>query len=145
MAVSQACRCAHARVGEPCRNAAVHVTGRCCTISQLVLLPLLRHKGRPQPRYKFCITTPPLARPHALASALPCAQADHVVHVAGRIMAVLGRVAPPSWCAQACFPAQPVVCHYTVEPVVCLLSLLRGTIQPSLLCACSACCLPQYS
>ena len=42
------------------------------------------------------IMTPPLARPHALASARPCVQAGRVVRVASRIVVVLGRVAPPS-------------------------------------------------
>ena len=36
--------------------------------------------------------------------------------------------------------SMPAVCHNTVEPAVCLLSLLHATIQLSLLCACSACC-----
>ena len=47
-------------------------------------------------------------------------------------------------CACSAFyvPAQPAVCHNTVEPVVCLLNLLYATIQMSLLCACSGCCVP---
>ena len=47
-----------------------------------------------------------------------------VVSTASSIVALPGRVSPPSWRAQACVPAQPAVC---------LLSLL---------CACSACCVP---
>ena len=39
-------------------------------------------------------------------------------------------------CAKACVPTQPAVC---------LLSLLYATIQRSLLCACSAFYMPQYS
>ena len=39
-------------------------------------------------------------------------------------------------------PAQPSICHNTTEPIVCLLSLLYATIQPSLLYACSCCCMP---
>ena len=42
-------------------------------------------------------------------------------------------------------PVQPSICHNTAEPTVCLLSLLYATIQPSLLCACSAFYVPQYS
>ena len=41
--------------------------------------------------------------------------------------------------------AQPSICHNTAEPVVCLLSLLYATIQPSLLCACSAFYMTQYN
>ena len=42
-------------------------------------------------------------------------------------------------------PAQPSVCHNTAEPTVCLFSLLYATIHSSLLCACSAFYMPQYS
>ena len=43
----------------------------------------------------------------------------------------------------ACYvSAQPAVCHNTAEPAVCLLSLLCATIQLSVLCVCSACCVP---
>ena len=41
--------------------------------------------------------------------------------------------------------AQPSICHNTAKPTVCLLSLLYATIQLSLLCACSAFYMPQYS
>ena len=47
--------------------------------------------------------------------------------------------------AQACVPAQASICHNTAEPIVCLLSLLYATIQPSLLCACLTFYMPQYS
>ena len=47
--------------------------------------------------------------------------------------------------AQAYVPAQASICHNTTEPTVCLLSLLYATIQPSLLCACSAFYMPQYN
>ena len=47
--------------------------------------------------------------------------------------------------AQACVPAQASICHNTAEPTVCLLSLLYATIQPSLLYACLAFYMPQYS
>ena len=36
-------------------------------------------------------------------------------------------------CSGYCVHAQPVVCHNTTEPAVCLLSLLRATIQPAVL------------
>ena len=39
-------------------------------------------------------------------------------------------------------PAQPSMCHNTADPTVYLLSLLCATIQLSLLCACSGCCVP---
>ena len=45
-------------------------------------------------------------------------------------------------CSACCMP---VVCHNTVEPAMCLLSLLHATIQLSLPCACSAYYVPQYS
>ena len=48
-------------------------------------------------------------------------------------------------CSGCNVPAQPSICHNTAEPTVCLLNLLYATIQPSLLCACSAFYMPQYS
>ena len=51
----------------------------------------------------------------------------------------------PQYSRAYCVPAQPSICHNTIEPIVCLLSLLYATIQPSLLCACSAFYMPQYS
>ena len=51
----------------------------------------------------------------------------------------------PQYSRAYCVPAQPSICHNTTEPIVCLLSLLYATIQPSLLCACSTFYMPQYS
>ena len=51
----------------------------------------------------------------------------------------------PQYSRAYCVPAQPSMCHNTVEPTVCLLNLLCATIQPSLLCAYSAFYVPQYS
>ena len=65
----------------------------------------------------------------------------HQVHTQRTLAARPRRV----HCAQACVPAQPSMCHNTADPTVCLLSLLCATIQRSLLCACSAFYLPQYS
>ena len=48
-------------------------------------------------------------------------------------------------CSGCYVPAQPSICHNTAEHTICLLSLLYATIQPSLLCACSAFYMPQYS
>ena len=48
----------------------------------------------------------------------------------------------PQYSRAYCVPAQPSTCHNTAEPSVCLLKLLYATIQPSLLYACSGCCMP---
>ena len=164
-----------ARTGVPCRSAFVrvaaplcHVAGRCCAESQFVSLPLLRHKGRPQPRYNFCIVTPPLVMLRTLPQALtrrpavscawmavswPCRAPDPPLPLACLGLFVCSACCVPArpavcllslLCAySACYvSAQPAVYHNTAEPAVCLLSLLCATIQLSVLCVCSACCVP---
>ena len=48
-------------------------------------------------------------------------------------------------CSACCVPPQASMCHNTANPTTCLLRLLCATIQPSLLCACSAFYVPQCS
>ena len=64
----------------------------------------------------------------------------HQVHTLNPGYALTAHALHPGLCA-----CQPSICHNTVEPTVCLLSLLYATIQPSLLCACLAFYMPQYS
>ena len=47
------------------------VVGRCCAVSQSVSLPILRHKGRPQSRYKICIATHPCGQAMRARAARP--------------------------------------------------------------------------
>ena len=71
----------------------------------------------------------------------------HQVHTLNPCWAPWAHALRPGPCAcSACYvPAQPSICHNTAEPTVCLLSLQYATIQPSLLCACSAFYMPQYT
>ena len=71
----------------------------------------------------------------------------HQVHTLNPGCAPTTRALRPGLCAcsACCVPAQPSMCHNIADPTMCLLSLLCATIQPSLLCACSAFYMPQYS
>ena len=120
-------------------------------------------QGSPSSRYKLCIAASSLDQAaRCIASLL-----NRVGCTTGSIVAVPGRVAPPSWRAQPCVPAQPAVCLLSLlcaclvfcvpaQPAVCLLILLCADsaycvhAQPAvcrlrLLCSCLACCVPQYS
>ena len=91
-----------------------------------------------------------------LSHSAPRSRAQHcvagllgpVASTAGRNVVMRGRVAPPSWCAQACMPAQPFVCLLrllcactggcvSAQAAVCLLRLLLSRLH-----AWSACCVP---
>ena len=80
-ALSRACRSASA----PCRKALLR---RIAALLPCIATP----NGRPQPRYKFCITTHPWQAMHARATTIPCARPS-------RVMALLavswGRVTRP--------------------------------------------------
>ena len=82
-------------------------------------------------------------RPAVLGRALPC-RAPFLARPGLRA------------CSTCCVPTQAAVCLLRLlcaclgccvfaQPTVCLLSLLCAIIQLSLLCACSAYCVPQYS
>ena len=139
VAMSQACRCVHARASAPCRS----IVSRHKAVSQAPsgqdtkfvsrpkVAPLshdtiffsIATQGPLSSRYKLCIAASSLVQAacaaRRVAGLLGC-----VARTIDRIVAVPGRVAPPSYRAQACVPAQPAVC---------LLSLLCATILPAVL------------
>ena len=83
-------------------------------VLQPVSLPILRHKGRPQPRYKPLYRDSPLARPPTLAlAASPCTQA-------GRVVGLCRRVA-------SCIVAPCALCHDTIH---CIVTILENGQQP---------------
>ena len=157
-----------ARAGAPCHSApAPYRRALLCRVTgallrryhSLYLCPLLRHKGHPQPRFNFCIATPPLARPHTRAATRPCAQAGSVVRVAGHIVVMHGLVTPPPppppppgapkptcllsllcACSPYCVPAQPIVCPaqpscVPTQPSVCHNTTKSVVCLLSLLCS----------
>ena len=71
----------------------------------------------------------------------------HQVHTLNLGCVPTAHALRPGLCACSGYyvPAQPSICHNTVEPTVCLFSLLYATIQSSLLSACLAFYMPQYS
>ena len=80
------------------------VAGRCCAVSQPVSLPMLRHKGHPQPQYNICIATPPLAKPRT------------PLRAASRVVAHVGHVVGPCRGHPAARPN--ALCHDTMHYIV---------------------------